>query len=132
MDKHTHYIRIAKEISMLSKCNRLKVGALIIGPDSRPKSWGYNGTPIGTSNECEEDGVTRPEVLHAEINAILHSTGSLAGASLYVTHSPCIHCSAMIIQVGITCVYYKEAYRKQDGIEYLTKHGVECHQIQTD
>lgn len=113
-----------------SYCQRRQVGALIV-KDRMIISDGYNGTPRGFENVCEEDGVTKPYVLHAEANAITKvakSGNSSAGATLYVTASPCMECSKLIIQSGITRVVYRDAYRLMDGIELLKRAGIDVEQ----
>jgi dCMP deaminase len=112
------YINIAKEVGQLSRCERAKVGALIVNGNNIV-SYGFNGTPAGFCNTCEEDNVTLPEVIHAECNAILKA-GSLArGADLYLTLSPCIECCKLIKQVGIDTVYFAELYRDTSGLDKL-------------
>ena len=110
-----------------SYCVRRKVGALLV-KDQMIISDGYNGTPSGFENVCEEDGVTKPYVLHAEANAITkiaRSSNSSDGSTLYVTASPCIECAKLIIQAGIKRVVYSEKYRLEDGIELLKRAGIE-------
>jgi dCMP deaminase len=129
---HDVYMNIASEIGNLSYAERKKVGCVIV-KDSSVISMGYNGTPVGFDNSCEilENGdlSTRPEVLHAESNAIAKvakSSNSSDGADLYVTLSPCLECSKLIIQSGIKRVFYKEAYRIADGTKLLEKAGIQC------
>lgn len=120
------YMDTAKRFAELSHCNRLKVGAIIV-KDDRIISIGYNGMPSGWDNCCEEDGHTKAEVLHAEANAITKlakSTESGDGATLFITHSPCIDCAKLIVQSGIADVYYDQKYRSDDGLVFLTKSGV--------
>ncbi len=121
-------MRMAKEWAKLSHCKRKQVGALIV-KDRMIISDGFNGTPSGFDNCCEdEDGLTKWEVLHAEANAILKvasSTQSCKNATLYVTLSPCIHCSKLIHQAGIKRVVYGIAYRDTSGLDFLKKAGVE-------
>ena len=111
-----------------SYCVRRQVGALMV-KDQRIISDGYNGTPSGFENVCEdENNVSKPYVLHAEANAIskvARSHNSSDGATLYVTASPCIECSKLIIQAGIKRVIYGELYRLTDGIDLLKRAGVE-------
>ncbi len=110
-----------------SYCERRKVGALIVR-DNMIISDGFNGTPSGFPNICEEDNVTFPYVLHAEANAITkvaRSNNSSEGATLYVTASPCMECSKLIIQSGIKRVVFSDLYRIQDGLDLLRKAGVE-------
>ncbi|MCG9794071.1 deoxycytidylate deaminase [Flavobacterium algicola] len=126
------YLRIATEWGLLSYCNRKKVGAIIV-KDRMIISDGYNGTPTGFENCCEdEDGITRWDVLHAEANAILkvaRSTQSCEGATLYITLSPCKECSKLIYQSGIKRVVYHKGYRDESGIEFLKKAGVTVENI---
>ena len=110
-----------------SYCKRRQVGALIV-KDKMIISDGYNGTPSGFENVCEENDVTKPYVLHAEANAITkiaRSSNSSDGATLYVTASPCLECSKLIIQAGIKRVIYSEHYRLEDGINLLKRAGIE-------
>lgn len=118
-------MKFAVAVSELSHCERRKVGCIIVNDHNFV--YGYNGTPEGWDNCCEEDDVTKEEVLHAESNAlskIAKSPISSEGASLFVTLSPCLHCAKMIHQAGIKEVYYKEEYRITDGIEFLKKCGI--------
>lgn len=121
------YLRMARIWSENSYCERRRVGALIV-KDKSIISDGYNGTPSGFENLCEdEEGHTKPYVLHAEANAITKvakSGNSSDGATLYVTASPCIECAKLIIQAGIRRVVYSEMYRYSDGIELLQKAGI--------
>ena len=125
------YLQMAEVWAQNSYCKRRKVGALIV-KDKMIISDGYNGTPSGFENICEdENGVTKPYVLHAEANAITKvakSGNSSAGATLYVTASPCMECSKLIIQSGITRVVYRDAYRLMDGIELLKRAGIDVEQ----
>lgn len=125
------YLRIASEWGKLSHCKRKKVGALIV-KDRMIISDGYNGTPTGFENYCEdEEGYTKWYVLHAEANAILKvasSTQSCKGATLYITMSPCKDCSKLIHQAGITRLVYNIGYKDNSGLQFLEKAGVElCH-----
>jgi dCMP deaminase len=124
---HLTYLKMATEWSSLSCCHRKKVGALIV-KDGTIISDGFNGSPKGFSNDCEDaNGDTYWYVLHAEANAMLkvaRSTQSTDGATLYVTYSPCKDCSKMIIQAGIKLVIYKEEYRDLSGIRILREAGV--------
>lgn len=126
------YLRIAREWGKLSHCNRKQVGALIV-KDRMIISDGYNGTPTGFENPCEdEEGYTKWYVLHAEANAILKvagSTQSCKGATLYITMSPCKECSKLIHQSGITRLVYCIDYKDNSGLEFLEKAGVEIEQI---
>ena len=116
------YIRMALIWAENSYCQRRHVGALIV-KDKMIISDGYNGTPSGFENVCEDsDGITKPYVLHAEANAITkiaRSNNSSNGATMYVTASPCIECAKLIIQAGIKRVVYSEKYRLEDGINLL-------------
>lgn len=121
------YLDMAEVWSRNSYCQRRRVGALIV-KDRMIISDGYNGTPTGFENVCEENGVTKPYVLHAEANAITKvakSHNSSEGATLYVTDSPCMECSKLIIQAGIKRVVYRREYRIVDGIDLLKKAGIE-------
>ena len=126
------YLKMAREWAQLSYCKRRKVGALIVR-DRMIISDGYNGTPSGFENFCEDDeGYTKWYVLHAEANAILKvagSTQSCAGATLYITMSPCQNCSKLIHQSGINRVVYLEAYKDNSGLEFLEKAGVTIEQL---
>jgi len=128
----TAYLRIAREWAQLSYCERRKVGAIIV-KDRMIISDGYNGTPSGFENGCEDnDGMTHWYVLHAEANAILKvagSTQSCEGATLYITMSPCRECSKLIHQSGITRVVYHEMYKDDSGLQFLIKAGVEVEHI---
>ena len=127
------YLRMAREWAKLSYCDRRQVGAIIV-KDRMIISDGYNGTPTGFENVCEDDeGYTKWYVLHAEANAILKvaaSTQSCKGATLYVTLSPCKHCSKLIHQSGIVRVVYCTAYKDLSGVEFLEKAGIEVSQIE--
>lgn len=127
------YLKIAKEWGQLSYCQRKKVGAIIV-KDKMIISDGYNGTPSGFENCCEdEDGKTKWYVLHAEANAILKvakSTQSCDNATLYITMSPCRDCSKLIHQSGIVRVVYQNSYKDLAGIEFLKRAGVEVVQIE--
>ena len=122
------YIRMASIWAENSYCTRRKVGALIV-KNQMIISDGYNGTPSGFENICEDDnGLTKPYVLHAEANAITkiaRSGNNSDGATLYVTSSPCIECAKLIIQAGIKRVVYSEEYRLTDGIDLLRRAGIE-------
>lgn len=128
------YIRMAKIWATNSYCKRRQVGALIV-KDKMIISDGYNGTPSGFENECEDGNVTKAYVLHAEANAITKvakSGNSSEGATLYVTASPCIECSKLIIQSGITRVVYSEEYRLDDGIQLLRRAGIEVEKVDAE
>ena len=122
------YIRMAQIWAENSYCSRRKVGALIV-KDKMIISDGYNGTPAGFENVCEdENGLTKPYVLHAEANAITKiacSNNSSKGATMYVTTSPCIECAKLIIQAGIKRVIYSEKYRLEDGLDLLRRANIE-------
>ncbi|MBB6371005.1 deoxycytidylate deaminase [Chryseobacterium shigense] len=126
------YLKMAQEWAKLSYCKRKQVGALIV-KDRMIISDGYNGTPSGFENCCEdEEGKTHWYVLHAEANAILKlaaSTQSAKGATLYLTLSPCKECSKLILQAGITRLVYINEYSDDDGIAFLRNHGIEIEQI---
>lgn len=121
------YLRMARIWAENSYCRRRQVGALVV-KDKMIISDGYNGTPSGFENVCEDEtGATFPYVLHAEANAITklaRSSNNSDGATLYVTASPCIECAKLIIQSGIRRVVYAEKYRLTDGIDLLEKAGV--------
>jgi dCMP deaminase len=135
-----YFAKIAEETAKLSSAIKLQVGCVIV-KDNRILSVGYNGTPSGWDNECEEvikwpNGdikflTTKPEVLHAEANALMklcQSTESSKGATLFVTHTPCIECAKLIYQAGISQVYYINQYdaTKGCGQEFLEKAGIRC------
>lgn len=126
------YLRMAKEWARLSHCQRKQVGSLIV-KDRMIISDGYNGTPTGFENTCEdEEGQTKWYVLHAEANAILKvasSTQSCKGATLYLTLSPCKDCSKLILQAGIQRLVYIDAYKDTTGLDFLEKAGVEVKQL---
>ncbi|MDR2474819.1 MAG: dCMP deaminase family protein [Bacteroidales bacterium] len=128
------YIRMAQIWADNSYCQRRKVGALLV-KEKMIISDGYNGTPTGFENVCEdENDVTKPYVLHAEANAITkvaRSHNSSEGATLYVTSSPCIECAKLIIQAGISRVVYTEKYRLEDGIELLKRANIQLDYIET-
>ncbi len=123
------YLRMARIWAENSYCVRRQVGALIV-KDKMIISDGYNGTPSGFENVCEdEQGVTKTCVLHAEANAITKvakSANNCEGATLYVTAAPCIECSKLIIQAGIRRVVYCDSYRNEDGLDLLRQVGIEC------
>ena len=128
MSKLTHaekklnlYLDIAERVAQESYCKRLQVGAIIV-KDGNIISFGYNGTPSGTPNKCEENNVTYSYVLHAESNAITKackSPISTEGATMYLTHSCCLECAKLIIQSGIKKLYYLQDYRDKSGINLL-------------
>ena len=127
------YLKMALEWAKLSHCTRKKVGALIV-KDRMIVSDGYNGTPTGFDNCCENDlGKTHWYVLHAEANAILKvakSTHEINGATLYITLSPCKECSKLIVQSGITRVVYCMGYKDNSGLSFLEESGIEVCQIE--
>lgn len=129
------YLRMAQIWAENSYCKRRKVGALLV-KNNMIISDGYNGTPSGFENICEdENGVTKPYVLHAEANAITKvakSGNSSEDATLYVTASPCIECAKLIIQAGIKRVVYRDEYRLQDGPDLLKQAGIEVEQVNVD
>jgi len=144
------YMKTAEVFAELSTARRLHVGAIIV-KDNRIISIGYNGMPSGWNNDCEdltiyrkeiEPGVfsnehthewkTKPEVLHAETNAIAKlakSTESGDGATMFITHAPCLDCAKLIYQSGINSVYYRNAYRSDDGVEFLKKCNLEVNNV---
>ena len=134
------YMDVAERFAQLSSARRLHVGAIVV-KDDRIISIGYNGMPSGWDNNCEDviqhsdDTVTlksKPEVLHAETNAIAKlakSTESGDGAVLFVTHMPCLDCAKLIFQSGIRSVFYRDSYRSTDGTTFLEKSGVEVTQV---
>lgn len=122
----SRYLRMATIWAENSYCKRRQVGALIV-KDKMIISDGYNGTPAGFENVCEENDVTKPYVLHAEANAITkiaRSNNNADGATLYVTDEPCIECSKLIIQAGIKRVVYAREYRLHDGPELLRRANI--------
>lgn len=124
------YLRMATIWAENSYCKRRKVGALLV-KEQMIISDGYNGTPAGFENVCEDEatGLTKPYVLHAEANAITkvaRSSNSSEGATLYVTASPCLECAKLIIQAGIRRVVFNEFYRLSDGIDLMRRAGIEC------
>lgn len=128
------YMRMARIWAENSYCQRRQVGTLIV-KDKMIISDGYNGTPAGFENVCEDEhGITKPYVLHAEANAITkiaRSGNSSEGATMYVTASPCIECAKLIIQAGIRRVVYGEKYRLEDGLELLRRAHIEVVYLNT-
>ena len=134
------YMKTAEVFAELSSARRLHVGAIIV-KDDRIISIGYNGTPSGWDNNCEnciydKNGnlslKTKPEVLHAETNAIAKLAkfdGSGSGSVLFVTHAPCLDCAKLVFQSGICSVYYRNSYRDSTGVDFLNKAGVKVEQI---
>jgi dCMP deaminase len=135
-----YYMKIAEVTSGLSYAKRLQVGAVIV-KDNQILATGYNGMPSGWENNCEhevyqQDGTvglkTKPEVLHAETNAIAkvaQSTESSKDSTLFCTHAPCIECAKLIHQSGINTVYYRNQYRSDEGLNFLKLSGVNVHQF---
>ena len=134
-------MKTAETFAELSSARRLHVGAIIV-KDDRIISIGYNGMPSGWDNNCEfefvhpqtkvSELVTKPEVLHAETNAIAKlakSTESGDGANLFVTHAPCLDCAKLVYQSGINSVYYRNNYRSDDGIRFLEKAGIAVEKV---
>ena len=133
-------MKTAETFAELSYARRLHVGAIVV-KDDRIISIGYNGMPAGWDNDCEhwvEDGdigsgwKTKPEVLHAETNAIAKlakSNESGLGATLFITHAPCLDCAKLIFQSGISSVFYRDSYRNTDGVTFLEKSGIEVEQL---
>ena len=124
-------MEVAGIYGSLSTATRLKVGCVIVKND-RIISIGYNGMPAGWNNECEQDNKTKPEVLHAETNAIAklaRSSESGEHAELYCTHAPCIDCAKLIYQSGISKVYYSETYKNDMGVVFLQSSGIEVTRI---
>ena len=140
-------MKTAETFAELSHARRLHVGAIVV-KDDRIISIGYNGMPAGWDNNCEDETVemysgyegaihrvklkSKPEVLHAETNAIAKlakSTETGADATMFITHSPCLDCAKLIFQSGITSVFYRDSYRSEDGIQFLTKSGVKVEQV---
>ena len=129
------HMRTAENYAKLSHAIRLQVGAIVVKKD-RIISIGYNGTPAGWDNNCEDhiytddmhvEMKTKPEVIHAEANAIAKlakSNESGEGASMFITHAPCLECAKMIYSSGISTIYYKELYRSSNGLDFLRKCGV--------
>ena len=137
------YMDVAERFAQLSSARRLHVGAIVV-KDDRIISIGYNGMPAGWDNDCEYEAApgfgeaippipkSKPEVLHAETNAIAKlakSTESGDGAVLFVTHMPCLDCAKLIFQSGIRSVFYRDSYRSSDGVAFLKQSGVEVTQI---
>ena len=129
------YLRMARSWAENSYCQRRKVGALVV-KDKMIISDGYNGTPSGFENVCEDaDNVTKPYVLHAEANAITklaRSNNNSDGSTLYITDSPCIECAKLIIQAGIKRVVFAQKYRLVDGLELLQRANIELLHINPD
>ena len=125
------YMKTAINTSELSYCERAKVGAIIVKDDSII-AYGYNGTPSGDENVCEINNKTKPEVIHAELNAIAkvaRSNNSCYGAAMFITHSPCMECTKLILQSGIVGVYYQNDYKDPSGLNLLKHHNVYCEKV---
>jgi dCMP deaminase len=135
------YMDWATRVAQLSHARRLQVGAVIVKDDT-VISYGYNGMPAGWDNNCEFEYtdpqtkqtslVTRPEVLHAESNAIAKLAriiNSGSGADIFVTHAPCLDCAKLVYQAGIKRVYFGSAYRNDDGLQFLKNSGIDVEQI---
>ena len=128
-----NFKRFLGALEQESHCERRQVGA-IIARENRIISTGYNGTPVGLDNKCEDtQGTTKRSVIHAEANAILFAAKhgvALEGTTLYVTTSPCIECAKMIVQSGIKRVWYSEAYKDTTGLDLLTIAGIPCKELE--
>lgn len=126
------HMKVAEVYAQLSTAKRLQVGSIVV-KDNRVISIGYNGMPSGWTNECEDENFkTKPEVLHAETNAIAklaRSNESGLDATMFITHAPCLDCAKLIYQAGISTVYYRNQYRNTDGVEFLNKSNIEVKQI---
>ena len=126
------HMKVAEIYAALSSAVRLKVGAIVV-KDNRVISIGYNGTPNGWDNVCEdENNKTLPEVLHAESNMLMklaRTTGGAEGSSVFITHSPCLECAKLIYQSGVKEVYYDIEYRNDEGIKFLKRCGVEVKKL---
>ena len=134
------FMDTAERFAQLSSAKRLQVGAVVV-KDNRIISIGYNGTPAGWSNDCEDivqwpdDTVTtktKDEVIHAEANAIsklARSNDSGLGSDMFISHAPCVHCAKLIYGAGISKVYYRNSYRDTDGIDFLTKCNIEVEKV---
>jgi dCMP deaminase len=137
------YMDVADRFAKLSHARRLHVGAIVV-KDDRIISIGYNGMPAGWDNNCEDELhqpvgrvnlVTKPEVLHAETNAIAklaRSSDSGLGADIFITHAPCLDCAKLIYQSGIKQVFYRDSYRNTDGITFLEKSNITVIQIEKE
>lgn len=132
------YMDMAVRASEESKAKRLKVGAVLV-KDDNPISISWNGTPPGWDNNCEDMAgiglVTKPEVLHAEENIIgkmARGSGGCDGATMFITHAPCINCARLMFKAGIYCIYYKDMYRDDTGLQFLEKAGVKVTQLKEE
>jgi dCMP deaminase len=135
------FMDTAERFAQLSSAKRLQVGAVVV-KDNRITSIGYNGTPAGWDNTCEyryvnpqthiAEDVTKPEVIHAEANAIsklAKSSESGEGAAIFITHAPCVECAKLIYGAGIKHVYYRNSYRSEDGLNFLVKCNIETEKV---
>lgn len=126
------YMDTAERFSKLSSAKRLQVGAVVV-KDNRIISIGYNGTPAGWDNQCEDDNnVTKDEVIHAEANAIsklARSNESGLGSDIFVTHAPCVHCAKLIYGAGIKNVFYREVYRDTAGVQFLENSQINVEKV---
>jgi len=121
------FMAMARSCTLASKAVRKKVGCVVV-KNGQVISNGFNGTPSGFDNTCEVNDVTKPEVLHAESNALMklaQSTNSSTGSTMYLTCSPCFDCAKLIIQAGVERVVYEESYRKLDGLELLKRANIQ-------
>lgn len=125
---------VARRYAALSTCKRRQVGCLIV-KDNNPIAQGYNGTPAGENNDCEDEfGNSKPEVIHAEDNALRKLTKnheSALGCSVFVTTAPCKLCAIRLVDAGVKEVYYDEIYRNADGLQYLEKHSIKVIKMKT-
>ena len=124
-----YFMDMAELTASLSYANRLQVGALIV-KGNRVIGTGYNGMPTDWENDCEVNGITKSEVLHAETNAIAkvaQSTESSEGSTMFCTHAPCVDCAKLIYQSGIATLYFKHEYRDDAGLKFLKLSGVNVH-----
>lgn len=132
VNRNKIYIQMAEVYSQLSYAERLKVGC-IVTKENRVVSMGYNGTPKGTDNRCEDEtGKTKGEVIHAEMNALIWAAQNhinLTGCNIYITASPCLECAKYIKQFGIKQVFYLNEYRDNNGIIYLNDNDIPCQKI---
>ncbi len=135
MNWHNTYLQIAQLIAQHSKDQDKKVGCIVV-KDNRIISTGYNGTPHGFNNNCkDENGKTKPEVIHAESNAITKcakSTESIAGSTMYTTLSCCMECAKLIIQCDIKEFYYLEEWKSRGGLDLLERAGIKCYSLVND
>lgn len=131
-----YYLSVARKTASRSKAKRLQVGAVLVSTE-RMMAIGYNGTPSGSDNACEDIGpdgdlVTKPEVIHGEINALfkfLNSGTSSVGSTMFITHAPCLECSKSLYLAKVSAVFYDNEYRSNAGIEFLKARGIRVEQI---